>query len=99
VSPIKATTYYVIAEALTNVKKHAGARRVEVGATTDDETRLVEVSDDGVGGAHPEGNGQSQVPSSASSLNVGTSLVPGAGMAYAAYPGWSLPGRALGPAA
>ena len=56
-SPIKATTYYVIAEALTNVQRHAGARRVEVGATTDGETLLVEVSDDGVGGADPEGNG------------------------------------------
>ena len=97
-SPIRATTYYVIAEALTNVQRHAGARRVEVGATTDGETLLVEVSDDGVGGADPEGNGQSQVPTSASSPNVGTSLLPGAGMAYAAYPGWSLPGRALGPA-
>ena len=98
-SPIRATTYYVIAEALTNVQRHAGARRVEVGATTDGETLLVEVSDDGVGGADPEGNGQSQVPTSASSPNVGTSLLPGAGMAYAAYPGWSRPGRALGPAA
>ena len=53
-SPIRATTYYVIAEALTNVQRHAGARRVEVGATTDGETLLVEVSDDGVGGADPE---------------------------------------------
>jgi len=56
-SPIKATTYYVIAEALTNVQKHAGARRVEVGATTAGETLLVEVSDDRIGGADPEGNG------------------------------------------
>ena len=56
-SPIRATTYYVIAEALTNVQRHAGARRVEVGATTDGETLLVEVSDDGVGGADQEGNG------------------------------------------
>ena len=54
---IEAAAYYVIAEALTNVHKHAGAQRVEVGATTDGETLLVEVSDDGIGGANPQGNG------------------------------------------
>ena len=54
---IEAAAYYVIAEALTNVQKHAGARRVEVSATTEGETLLVEVSDDGVGGADPEGYG------------------------------------------
>jgi PAS domain S-box-containing protein len=54
---IEAAAYYVIAEALTNVQKHAGARSVEVSATTDDETLLVEVRDDGVGGADREGNG------------------------------------------
>ena len=37
--------------------KHAGARRVVVSATVDDAGLLVEVADDGVGGADPEGEG------------------------------------------
>jgi PAS domain S-box-containing protein len=55
--PIEAAAYYVVAEALANVHKHAGARRVAVRATTDDAVLTVEVADDGVGGADEEGSG------------------------------------------
>lgn len=51
----EAATYFVVAEALTNVAKHSGATRVDVSVGTDplDPRRLlVEVADDGVGGAH-----------------------------------------------
>ena len=54
---IEATGYYVVAEALTNVAKHARATRTEVTARVDDRTLRVRVSDDGVGGAQPEGSG------------------------------------------
>jgi PAS domain S-box-containing protein len=58
---VEATAYYVVAEALANVHKHAAARRVVVRATTDqttDDHRLVvEVADDGIGGADQEGGG------------------------------------------
>jgi PAS domain S-box-containing protein len=54
---IEAAAYYVVAEALANVQKHAGARHVVVTATADDGGLLVEVVDDGAGGADPEGNG------------------------------------------
>jgi PAS domain S-box-containing protein len=54
---VEAAAYYVVAEALANVQKHAGARRVEVRATTDDHCLVVEVVDDGIGGADEEGSG------------------------------------------
>jgi PAS domain S-box-containing protein len=48
---VEAAAYYVVAEGLANAQKHAGARSVVVGARTDDDSLLVEVEDDGVGGA------------------------------------------------
>ena len=56
-APIEATAYFVVAEALTNVAKHAGAASAAVAAQVQDGTLRVEVSDDGVGGARPDGSG------------------------------------------
>jgi len=56
--PVEVAAYYVIAESLTNVAKYAGATvaRVEVRALGD--RWLVEIADDGVGGAdHRKGSG------------------------------------------
>jgi len=54
--PVEAAAYYLIAEALTNVAKYAqaSAARVRVVAASDASV-LVEVSDDGIGGADPAG--------------------------------------------
>ncbi|HEY4276614.1 MAG TPA: GAF domain-containing protein [Conexibacter sp.] len=54
---IEASAYFFIAEALTNVVKHARARRAEVTVAVAGETLRVEVRDDGVGGADPRGHG------------------------------------------
>ena len=54
---LEAAAYYVVAEGLANAHKHAGASSVVVRARTDDETLVVEVLDDGVGGADEEGSG------------------------------------------
>jgi signal transduction histidine kinase len=43
--------YYVVAEALTNVAKHAHASTIRVRAETTDDSLVVAVADDGVGGA------------------------------------------------
>ncbi|ADG75986.1 integral membrane sensor signal transduction histidine kinase [Cellulomonas flavigena DSM 20109] len=50
-SPAQAAAYFVVAEALTNVAKHAGATRAAVRADVRDDRLRVEVSDDGAGGA------------------------------------------------
>jgi signal transduction histidine kinase len=51
--PVEAAAYYLIAEALTNVAKYASASRVRVRIVARDRHLLVEVADDGVGGATP----------------------------------------------
>jgi signal transduction histidine kinase len=54
---IEASAYFIVAEALTNVVKHAQATRATVRAAVDDGVLTLEVHDDGVGGANPEGQG------------------------------------------
>jgi signal transduction histidine kinase len=54
---VEATAYFVVAEALTNVAKHAHARHAEVTARIKDGTLGVQVQDDGVGGARADGSG------------------------------------------
>jgi signal transduction histidine kinase len=54
---IEASAYFVVAEALTNAVKHSRAKRVKVSARLADGTLRVEVGDDGVGGADPDGRG------------------------------------------
>jgi signal transduction histidine kinase len=54
---VEAAAYYVVAEALANVQKHAGARKVTVRAATQEGRLVVEVADDGAGGADAEGSG------------------------------------------
>ena len=51
--PVEAAAYYLIAEAITNVAKHANASHVAVSVRRDDGRVLVRVADDGVGGADP----------------------------------------------
>jgi signal transduction histidine kinase len=56
-SEIEATAYFVVAEALTNVAKHAHAARAVVAARIDGGALRLRVSDDGLGGARPDGSG------------------------------------------
>jgi signal transduction histidine kinase len=56
-SAVEATAYFVVAEALTNVAKHSRARLATVVARVEDSTLELQVRDDGVGGARPDGSG------------------------------------------
>jgi PAS domain S-box-containing protein len=51
--PVEAAAYYLIAEALTNVTKYAQASKVQVRVAASAPGVVVEVADDGVGGADP----------------------------------------------
>ena len=51
--PVEAAAYYLIAESLTNVMKYAQASAVRVRVAASNAGVVVEVSDDGVGGADP----------------------------------------------
>ena len=54
---IEATAYFVVAEALANVARHSSAGHAEVVARVGDGVLLVEVRDDGIGGADASGAG------------------------------------------
>ena len=54
---VEASAYFVVAEALTNVAKHAQAECAAVVARVADGRLCVEVRDDGAGGARPDGSG------------------------------------------
>jgi signal transduction histidine kinase len=51
---VELAAYFVVAEALTNVAKYADASHATVKLAREDGRLLVEVADDGVGGADPE---------------------------------------------
>jgi len=51
---IEAAAYYVVAEALTNVARYAEATQVTIRLARQDGWAVVEVEDDGIGGASPD---------------------------------------------
>jgi signal transduction histidine kinase len=56
---IEAIAYFVVAEALTNIAKHAHAHHARILVVRVDDQLSVEITDDGVGGADPAGQGLS----------------------------------------
>jgi signal transduction histidine kinase len=56
---IEAIAYFVVAEALTNVAKHAHASRAEVTVRRSGDQLTLVIYDDGIGGADPAGQGLS----------------------------------------
>jgi signal transduction histidine kinase len=54
--PVERTAYFVVAEALTNVVKHARASTVVVHGSLVDGALRVEISDDGTGGVRVDGH-------------------------------------------
>ncbi len=53
--PVEAAAYYVVSEALTNVAKYANASLVRIRVERSGGIARIQVSDDGAGGAHPDG--------------------------------------------
>jgi signal transduction histidine kinase len=53
----EASAYFIVAEALTNIVKHSHAEHAGLRAAVRDGMLHVEVRDDGVGGADPDGHG------------------------------------------
>jgi signal transduction histidine kinase len=56
-SDVEASAYFVVAEALTNIAKHSGAQHVIVAARVEHGSLRIDVREDGVGGARPDGTG------------------------------------------
>jgi signal transduction histidine kinase len=51
--PVEAAAYFVVAEAITNVARYAGASHAQVDVRCADGELVVSVVDDGIGGADP----------------------------------------------
>ncbi len=80
--PVAAAVYYVVSEALANVTKYAQASSVKVTVGQTNGYALVEVADDGVGGADPaRGSGLSGLADRVASLSgkLAIDSPPGAG--------------------
>jgi signal transduction histidine kinase len=56
---VEAIAYFVVAEALTNIAKHARATRAEISADRRGDLLHIMIRDDGIGGADPRGQGLS----------------------------------------
>jgi signal transduction histidine kinase len=56
---VETATYFVVAEALANATKHSGARNVDIRIRLIGDALVAAVTDDGDGGADPEGSGLS----------------------------------------
>lgn len=54
---VEGTAWFIVCEAVTNAMKHAAARHVRVQVEQHDEELLVQVTDDGSGGADLDGQG------------------------------------------
>ena len=51
--PVEAAAFYVVSESLANIAKYARAKSARVSVTRFDGRAVIEISDDGVGGADP----------------------------------------------
>jgi signal transduction histidine kinase len=81
-APIEAAAYYVVSEALANVTKYARASSVKVTVEQVNGCAVIEVADDGVGGADPgRGSGLRGLADRVASLNgkLAIDSPPGAG--------------------
>jgi signal transduction histidine kinase len=96
---IEASAYFIVAEALTNVVKHGNASRAEVTTTAEGDTLVVEIRDDGIGGADVEGDGLMGLRDRSTALGGRLSVKspPGEGTVLTAVLPLSAPGP--GPAA
>jgi PAS domain S-box-containing protein len=79
---VEAAAYYVVSEALANVAKYAGASTARVSFSRADARVIVEVADDGIGGADPaRGSGLRGLADRVAALDGSLALEspPGAG--------------------
>jgi PAS domain S-box-containing protein len=76
---VEVTAYFVIAEALTNIVKHAQAQSAAVSVRVAGDALLVEVRDDGVGGACAGGHGLRGLADRVARLEGRLTLAPNSG--------------------
>jgi signal transduction histidine kinase len=78
-APVESAAYFIVAEALANVGKHARAEHVDIAVQRRRESVVVEVVDDGVGGASLSGSGLQGLVSRVEALDGTLELTSPAG--------------------
>ena len=79
-APIESTIYFVVTEALANVAKHAQATRASVSISRRGDRLVVEIADNGVGGARvTPGSGLAGLAERVSAVGGRTQVVSPAG--------------------
>jgi signal transduction histidine kinase len=77
---VETAAYFVVAESLTNVAKHAGGAAAHVRVTLEgDDVLVLEIADEGPGGADPAGSGLTGLRSRVEALDGRLSVVSPAG--------------------
>jgi signal transduction histidine kinase len=76
---VEAAAYFVVSEALTNVARHSHAQHAHVAVIGDGNRLVVDVSDDGVGGADSQGSGLSGLAARVRALDGWMHVVSPAG--------------------
>ena len=76
---VEAIAYFVVAEALTNIAKHAHAAHAEVSVSRSGDLLLVVITDDGTGGADPAGQGLSGLAARVAGVDGRLSVISPAG--------------------
>ena len=76
---LEAIAYFVVAEALTNIAKHAHAAHAEVSVSRSGDLLLVVITDDGTGGADPAGQGLSGLAARVAGVDGRLSVISPAG--------------------
>jgi PAS domain S-box-containing protein len=92
---IEASAYFVVAEALTNVVKHSQAARAEVTASVREGMLEIQVRDNGVGGAAPDGHGLLGMKDRVAALGGRLEIASAAGRGTCVAATLPLPQRAL----
>jgi signal transduction histidine kinase len=96
---IEASVYFMVAEALTNMMKHSHASHAEVTAAVEDGVVQVDVRDDGIGGADPDGRGLVGMADRVSALGGQLTIDSPAGCGTHVSARFPLSGAGRGPAA
>jgi signal transduction histidine kinase len=78
-APVESAAYFIVAEALANIGKHAHAEHVDIAVRRRNRSVVVEVIDDGVGGANRSGSGLQGLARRVEALDGSLELVSPAG--------------------
>lgn len=77
---VESTAYFIVAEALTNIARHSNANHARIAMRLDGDTLIIDINDDGIGGADPSrGTGLAGMSDRAAALDGSVTITSPAG--------------------